>query len=173
MTTTTTRAADRAHLNNFAGQRRHEHARPAPVPFNNHNHKEYVMRIRFISWLAVGIAGAFLVVASTTFSRPDITALALGIGIGTLVVSLGIANRYRDSVPTLVFGLLAAVVSAWTIVASQVFAETTVQNLTLASSLAISGLAILGLGAHELSTERVVHSLEVGVGRRESELTAA
>jgi len=131
------------------------------------------MRIRFMSWLAVGTAAAFLVVASTTLTRPDITALALGISIATLVVSLGIAYRYRDHVPTLVLGLLSAAVSAWSIVASQVFSQATVQTLTLASALAIGALAILGLGAHELSTERVVHSLEVGAGHRESELAAA
>ena len=131
------------------------------------------MRIRFISWLAVGLAAAFLVVASSSFALPAIVALALGISIGTLVVSLGIAYRYRDNVPTLVTGLMTAAVSVWTIVASQVFSQATVQNLALAGSLAISGLALIGLTVHELTTERVVHSLEVGAGQRESELAAA
>jgi hypothetical protein len=131
------------------------------------------MRIRFISWLSVGLAAAFLVVSTAAFTLPVIDALALGIGIGTLVVSLGIAYGYRDHIPTLVPALATAVVSAWMIVASQVFSQASVQNLTLAESLAISGLALVGLTAHELSSEHIVHRLEVSSGRRERESAAA
>jgi hypothetical protein len=131
------------------------------------------MRIRFISWLVLAVAAAFLVVASTAFALPDIVELALGVGIGMLVVSLGIASGHRDHVPTLIISLAVAVVSAWMIVASQVFSQATVQDLTLASSLAIAALSLAGLTIHELSSERVVHSLEVSTGRREPELTAA
>jgi hypothetical protein len=132
-----------------------------------------MMRIRFISWLAIGLAAAFLVVATAAFTLPVIDALALGISIGTLVVSLGIANAYRQHVPTLVPALLTAIVSAWTIVASQVFSQATVQNLTLAGSLAIGGLALAGLTVHELSTEHIVHSLEVSAGQRVPDPAAA
>jgi hypothetical protein len=58
--------------------------------------------------------------------------------------------------------VVASVLSGWTIVASQVFVQTTVQNLALASGLGLAALAIIGLTAHELDSERVVHSLEVG-----------
>src|ERR1700722_19744873 len=131
------------------------------------------MRIRYISWLTLGVAAAFLVVATAAFTLPVITALALGVSIGMLLVSLGIAAAYRDQIATAVAALAAAIVSAWSIVASQVFAESSVQNLVLASSLAVSGLAIVGMTVHELSTERVVHSLEVGTGEREGKLSAA
>ena len=131
------------------------------------------MRIRFISWLAVGVAAAFLVVASTAFTLQDIVALALGVGAGILVVSVDIAYRFRGHILTLVTAVLTAAVSAWMIVESQVFSQATAQTLTLAASLAISGLALIGLGVHELGSERVVHSLEVGAGKRESDLTAA
>jgi hypothetical protein len=119
------------------------------------------MRIRYLSWLGLAIAAAFLVVASTAFAVFDIANLALGVGIGTLVVSLFIAYRYRDHVPSLVTGLTSAIVSAWTIVASQVFSLQVVQNLTLASGLALGALAVIGLTANELSSERVVHALTV------------
>jgi hypothetical protein len=119
------------------------------------------MRIRYLSWLAIAIAAAFLVVASTAFALFDIANLALGVGIGTLVVSLFIAYRYRDHVPSLVTGTVSAIVSAWTIVASQVFSLHEVQNLTLAEGLALGALAVIGLTANELSSERVVHSLTV------------
>jgi hypothetical protein len=123
------------------------------------------MFTRFISWLAIGLAAAFLVVATASFnSLSTIAALAFGITIGTLVVSVGIAYRYRDHIATMVTAVVTAVVSAWTIVASLVFSQPTVQNLALAGALAIVGLAIVGLTTNELSSERVVHSLEVSAG---------
>ena len=131
------------------------------------------MRIRFMSWLALGLAAAFLVVSTTAFTLPDIVALALGIGIGMLIVSLGIAFGYRSHTATVIPALATAIVSAWMIVASQVFAQRTVRHLTLAEALVVAGLALIGLTVHELSTERVVHSLEVKAARRESEPTAA
>jgi hypothetical protein len=63
-------------------------------------------------------------------------------------------------------------VSAWTIVASLVFSQSTVQNLALAGSLAMCGLALVGLTAHEVSSEAVALSLETS-DRRESKLAAA
>ncbi|MGH2833934.1 MAG: hypothetical protein ACRDK2_14255 [Solirubrobacteraceae bacterium] len=117
------------------------------------------MRIRYFSFASLGIAAVFLVVASQAFALADIANLALGVGIGMLVVSLGIAIRYRRHIPSLASGLLAAVVSGWMIVASQVFSLSTVQNLTFAEALGVAALALVGLTAHELSTERIVHSL--------------
>jgi hypothetical protein len=119
------------------------------------------MRIRYLSWLSLGIAAAFLVVASTAFAAFDIANVALGVGIGMLVVSLFITYRYRAHIPSLVTGAVTAIVSAWTIVASQVFSLHEVQNLTLAGGLALGALAVIGLTANELSSERVVHSLTV------------
>jgi hypothetical protein len=119
------------------------------------------MRIRYLSWLGLAVAGTFLVVASTAFALFDIANVALGVGIGTLVVSLFITYRYHTHIPSLVTGAASAIVSAWTIVASQVFSLHAVQNLTLASGLALSALAVIGLTINELSSERVVHSLTV------------
>ena len=41
------------------------------------------MMSRLISWLALGVAAAFLVVASVAFSPSAITSLAFAISIGT------------------------------------------------------------------------------------------
>ena len=132
------------------------------------------MLTRYFSWLAIGVASAFLVVASASFaSLAAIAWLAFAISIGTLVVSVGIAFGYRDHWPTLVTAIVTAVVSAWTIVASVVFSHPAVQNLALASSLAIVGLALVGLTANEFTSERVTHSLEVSEDRRESRFAAA
>jgi hypothetical protein len=44
---------------------------------------------RFVSWLAIGIAAAFLVVATAAYSLSTTMWLAFAISIGTLVVSAG------------------------------------------------------------------------------------
>jgi len=125
------------------------------------------MRIRYISYLSLGVAAAFLVVATYAFSLSTIAALSLGVGIAMLAVSLRVAIRYRNDLPSLAISGAIAAVSAWTIVASQVFAQSTVDDLTFASALAVGALAAIGLSAHELDTERVVHKLEVHEGQGE------
>jgi hypothetical protein len=128
---------------------------------------------RFISWLTVGVAAGFLVVASGSFDAPSTKWLAFAISIGTLVVAAGVAYRYRRHVASLVTGLLAAAISAWTIVASLVFSDATVSHLALASSLAISGLAVIGLTVNEVSLERAASSARDGSGKPRSSLSAA
>jgi hypothetical protein len=127
------------------------------------------MRIRFASYLCVGIAAAFLVFATVAFSLPTIAALAVGVGVGMLAVSLNIAVPYRKDLASLATGGAIAAVSAWTVLASQVFSQSTVEDLTFASAVAVGVLAMAGLTAEELRTERVVHSLEVRQGGGERE----
>ena len=128
---------------------------------------------RFLSWLAIAAAAAFLVVVSVSFSLTTIGTLAFAISIGTLVVSAGIAVFDRRYVPSLVTALVVATISAWTIVASLIFSQSTVQNLALGASLAISGLAVAGLTAHEVSHERAAQSVNDSSTEREGRLAAA
>ena len=76
------------------------------------------MRIRYLSYLTLGVVAAFLVVATVAFDASTVVALAFGLGIAMLVVSAGLAVRYREDLPSLVIGGGIAVVSAWTILAS-------------------------------------------------------
>jgi hypothetical protein len=132
------------------------------------------MLTRFMSWLAIAIAAAFLVVVTNSFtSLSAIVWLAFGVSTGTLVVSAGIGYAYREHIPTVVTAVVTAVVSAWTIVASLVFSQPTVQNLAFAGSLAIGGWAVVGLTVNELSTRSAAQSLETSESRRESGLAAA
>jgi uncharacterized membrane protein len=126
------------------------------------------MRIRYFSFLTLGVSAAFLVVISQAFAAVDIANVSLGVAIGMLALSLAVVARHRQHVPSLAAGIAVAAVSAWMIVSSQVFSAETVQNLTFAEALAIAGLALTGLTAHELGTERVVHSLETEAGTRNS-----
>jgi hypothetical protein len=122
------------------------------------------MMSRFLPWLAVGIAAAFLVVASATFSLSAVTALAFAISIGTLIVSAGIALPQVGGVGVYTAGLVA-LISAWTIVASLVFSQLTVQHLVLASSL-----AIVGLTAHEVSLEHAVEKASTSSTDKDSSM---
>jgi hypothetical protein len=129
--------------------------------------------LRFVSWLALAVAGAFLVVVSVSFSPASITSLALAISIGALVVSAGIAYNDRRSIPSLLPALAIAVISAWTIVASLIFSQSTVQDLALAASLAITGLSVVGLTAHEVSHEHAAQSVRDTSTEREGRLATA
>lgn len=123
------------------------------------------MRGRYFSFLSLGVAAAALVVASTSFALLDIANVTLGIGIGSLVVSLLAGYRYRAHVPSLVTAAAASVLGTWTIVSSQIFSLATVQDLALAEGLGFAVLALIGLIAHELNTERVVHSVSIEANR--------
>jgi hypothetical protein len=128
---------------------------------------------RFLSWMAIGIAAAFLVVATASFSLPVIKWLAVAIGLGTVILSGSVSLSYREHIPTVLTGLATALVSAWTVVASLVFSEPTVQNLALASGLALAGLAITGITEHELDMERALTRSASEDGKQPSGLAAA
>jgi hypothetical protein len=99
--------------------------------------------------------------------------LAFAIGIGTLIVSAIVALTYRDHGPSVAAALLCAVISAWTIAASRAFTHATVHHLILASALALSAVAILGLTAHELAVERRAHMGGMDGSEGERNLAAA
>jgi hypothetical protein len=131
------------------------------------------VRVRYLSYLSLGIAAAFLVVATVAFPPSTVVWLSLGLGIGTLAVSLGIAARSRKDLPSLVISACIAAVSAWTIISTLVFSQRSVDDLAYASALATGALAVAGLTAHELRAERVVHSLEVRGSEHEPRASAS
>ncbi len=54
------------------------------------------MRVRYFSYLSLTLAAAFLVVATAGgFTLPEISGLALGIGVGWLLIALGVALTRR------------------------------------------------------------------------------
>lgn len=118
------------------------------------------MSTRYLSNATLGVAGGFLVVASQAFTQPTIEWLAFAIGILAVVLSAGIALKGRGMIQRGV-DVVTAAVGAWTIVETLVFSGATNTWLGFASGLAFVGLALVGLTAHELSTERVVHSFEI------------
>lgn len=119
------------------------------------------MRSRYLTNVALVVLGGFLVVASQAFAASTLTWLMLGIGAGSLAITipaLGVARRGRTQRS---LDVAVAAIAAWTIVAGLVFSGAAVTWLGFASAVAIVAIAIGALTAHELSTERVVHSLEI------------
>jgi hypothetical protein len=127
------------------------------------------MSIRYLANLTLGVAGGFLVVATQAFADTPVKWLAFAIAAGSTIVGLGMVAAIRDTLQR-ALGATVAILGAWTVVASLVFSLPTVAALAFASALGFVGLALIGLTAHELRTERVVHSLELG-DQREREHT--
>lgn len=118
------------------------------------------MSIRYLSNLVLAIVAGFLVVATQAFDLLTVKWLVFAIATGATALSLGML-AIDKSIVQRVISLFAGVVGGWTIIASLVFGLSTVMWLGFAAALALAGLAIVGLTVHELTTERVVHSLEV------------
>jgi hypothetical protein len=134
-------------------------------------------RQRFFFNLGALVAAVLLIVAAAAFGPGAIKGMGLGIGTGGLAVSLLfmsllIHQRHFEGYPELrVFGrglglwsMLAggvAGVATWEIVDVAVFNADVNRWLTLANGLLIAALGFTGLVAHEVSSERVVHILEV------------
>lgn len=135
-----------------------------------------VLRTRYVATLAMALVAGFLVLETFAFGGGTRDAIAFAIGaavtaagLAGVAVSIGrqgpkqhvtIAGRF--GLP--MWGLLSAiatVIGAWQVVQTLVFAGGTTRWLSFADGCALELLALAGLVLHELSTERVVHALEV------------
>jgi hypothetical protein len=136
------------------------------------------MSPRFISNVELAVAGAVVVVASQTFT-PSVTGwLTFGVSLGALALLAVVQlDRARGSVQRLLDAGTGAL-ALWSAVASVVFNGTTLTWLSLAEGIGFVALAMVGLVAHEVRTERVVHAFEAipadaRDGRRAEEFQAA
>jgi peptidoglycan biosynthesis protein MviN/MurJ (putative lipid II flippase) len=134
-------------------------------------------RQRFFFNLGALGAAVLLIVAAAAFGPGAVKGVGLGIGIGGCAISLLFVaalmhHRRLEGHPevrvfghsiglwSLLSGAMAAV-AIWEIVATAAFEADVGRWLTLSNGLAIAALACTGLVMHEISTERVVHVLEV------------
>lgn len=124
----------------------------------------------------LGVA-VLLIVSAVAFGPSAAKWVGLGIGIASCAVSFLftaalVHQRRLEGTPELrVFGHglglwsslagSAAGVAIWEIVQAAVFGPNVSRWLTLANGILIAALALAGLVAHELCTERIVHVLEV------------
>lgn len=131
------------------------------------------MSSRFITNLLLVLAGALVVVVSQAFGASTTGWIVFGVALGILGVAGAVQLDRGRGVPQRALDGLAGVLGIWTVIASVVFGGGTLTWLSFAEGLGFVALAVAGLVAHELSTERVVHSLAVEDRRTAPEATAS
>jgi hypothetical protein len=134
-------------------------------------------RQRFFFSLGALGAAVLLITASVAFGPEAVKGVGLGIGAGGCVFSLLfvaalVHTRRLAGHPELgvfghglslwsMLGGVMASVAIWEIIQAAVFQPDVSRWLTLANGVVIATLACAGLIAHEISTERVIHVIEV------------
>jgi hypothetical protein len=121
------------------------------------------MRTNFLSRLALLVVAAFLVVATQAWSGGTLEWLFVAGGIVMILLAAADATAKRAAQRGL-DGLLA-LLGIWSIVQAIVFGGSTREWVSFGTAVAAGLVAIAGLALHELSTERVVHELEVTPSR--------
>jgi hypothetical protein len=132
-----------------------------------------VLRVRYVATLAAALVAGFTIVESFAFggSARRWIGFALGAGIALGAAAGLVASLVRDGEKQHVhtaaglriplwdtLAAAAMAIGAWQVVQTLVFPSAW---LTFANGCALAALALIGLVVHELSTERVVHALEV------------
>ena len=136
------------------------------------------MSQRFISSVALAIAGAVVVVASQAFSSSLTGWLTFGVSLGVLALLAVVQrDRARGGLQRMLDVGIGAL-ALWSAVASVVYTGTTLTWLSFGEAIGFVALAVVGLVAHELKTERIVHQFEAipaeaRDGRRSEEFQAA
>jgi hypothetical protein len=106
------------------------------------------------------IAGAFLTVAAMAWSAGTAGWTAFGVSVGIAVVAAASAALAARTAHRLGHGLIA-LVAVWSLLAALIFSGSMLTWFVFGDAIALGVLALADLAAHEASTERVVHSLEV------------
>jgi len=119
------------------------------------------MSTRYISNVLLALAGGFVIVATQAFAPPTLAWIAFAVtGVGVLVMMAATAVAPGRGLVQRTLDGVVAVLAAWTIVETLVFSGTVMLWITFGGAAAMVAIAVVGLTVHELSTERVVHSLE-------------
>jgi hypothetical protein len=106
------------------------------------------------------LAGAFLTVASMAWAANTAGWTAFGVSAGVAVLAVASAALAKKGSRRLGHGLIG-LVALWSVAAALIFSGTALTWLVFADAIAVGVLALADLAAHEATTERIVHSLEV------------
>ena len=115
---------------------------------------------RFLLDILFVVAGAFLVVASMAWSAGTAGWTAFGVSAGVTVLAAASAALAKTASRRLGHGLLG-LVALWSLAAALAFSGTALTWLVFADAIAVGVLALADLTAHEATSERIVHQLEV------------
>jgi hypothetical protein len=119
------------------------------------------MSTRFVSNMLLALAGGLVLVATQAFAPPVVAWVAFGVtGVGVLLLTAATALASGRGQVQGTLDAVAGALAAWTIVETLVFSGTVMVWLTFGAAAAMLAIAAAGLILHELSTERVAHSLE-------------
>jgi hypothetical protein len=118
------------------------------------------MSLRFGLGTLFVLAGGFLTVSSFTFAAGTAAWLAFGVSTGIAVLAAAALAESGVSIKSVGYGS-AFVVGLWSLVAALVFSGAALPWLIFADALALVAVGIADLTLHEISTERVVHTIEV------------
>jgi hypothetical protein len=128
------------------------------------------MRMHFFSRLALLLAAGFLVVASQVWSGDTLQWLFLAGGV-SMIAGAAIDAIRADTAQRALDGIIG-LLGAWTVVEAFAFEGSNLEWWSFGSACGLAALAVIGLGAHEMTTERVVHELSV-TGHEEREPATA
>ncbi len=118
------------------------------------------MSTRYATSIVLALAAGFVIVATFAFSPNVAGWIAFAVtGVFVLVMTAGAAALPRRGWAQRGLDAAVAVLAIWTIVESLVFSGAALSWITFGAAAGMLVLAIAGLTVHELTTERVVHSL--------------
>jgi hypothetical protein len=106
------------------------------------------------------VAGAFLTVAAMAWSANTAGWTAFGVSAGVTIVAAVSAALAKKTSHRAGHGLIA-LVALWSLVAALAFSGPALTWLVFADAIAVGVLGLADLAAHEATTERIVHQLEV------------
>ncbi|HEX5584954.1 hypothetical protein [Gaiella sp.] len=119
------------------------------------------MSTRYATNIVLALASGFVIVATFAFSPNVAGWLAFAItGVFVLAMTAGASVLPRRGWTQRGLDAAVAALAVWTIVESLVFNGAAMTWITFGAAAGMLVLAIAGLTVHELTTERVVHSLE-------------
>ena len=117
------------------------------------------------------VAGAFLTVASMAWAAGTAGWTAFGVSVGITVLAAASAAVARKTSHRFGHGVLA-LVGLWSLVAALAFTGPALTWLVFADAIAVGVLALADLAAHEATTERIVHQLEVRDPAKDNRISA-
>ena len=117
------------------------------------------------------VAGAFLTVASMAWAAGTAGWTAFGVSAGVTVLAAASAGLAKKSSRRFGHGLIG-LVALWSVVAALIFSGTALTWLVFADAIAVGVFALADLAAHEATTERIVHQLEVRDSSRDGRIPA-
>jgi hypothetical protein len=117
------------------------------------------------------VAGAFLTVASMAWAAGPAGWTAFGVSVGVTVLAAASAALAKKNSLRLGHGLIG-LVALWSVIAALAFSGSALTWLVFADAIAVGVLALADLTAHEATTERIVHQLEVRAPSRDDRIPA-